>query len=146
MHDKPAKDEGFTLIEMMAVLMIIGLLMGAVAVTVLGNTDKARVERVNLDIQTYSNALERYYMDMGDFPPEEYGLAALKSLPNGVDNEERYSSDGYIKKVRNDPWGNPYVYIYPGEHGRFDILSYGKDGQPGGEEMDADLTSWDEEE
>jgi len=138
-------DEGFTLIEMMAVLVIIGLLMGAVAVSVIGNTDRAKTSRAVMDINVYETALERFYLDMGDYPSEDFGLSALTTLPNGIENEQNYSSDGYVKKVSDDPWGRPYVYRMPGENGAFDLLSYGKDGQPGGEGLDADITYWDSE-
>ncbi len=144
METDNTNDAGFTLIEMMAVLVIIGLLMGAVAVTVIGNTDKAKKSRAQIDINAYETAMERFYMDMGDYPPEEYGLRALKSLPSGMENTGAYSSDGYVKKISNDPWNRPYVYRYPGEHGAFDLLSYGKDGQPGGEGVNADITNWDD--
>ena len=142
---KDAKnDEGFTLIEMMVVLFIIMLLSSAVYFTVAGNQDRAVEIKANSDIQRLSQALEMYRLDMLDYPPEDYGLEALRSLPSGIDTGDRYNKEGYVKTLPTDPWGRPYVYRYPGENGVYDILSYGSDGQPGGEEMAADITNWDE--
>ncbi len=143
---KPTKDgeEGFTLIEMMVVLFIIMLLTAAVYFTVGSRRDKAVVIKAQSDIQRLSQALEMYRLDMMDYPPEDYGLEALVRLPNGLDNAEQYSRDGYISKLPDDPWGRAYLYRYPGEHGAFDIYTLGADGQEGGEGLNADITSWDQ--
>ena len=147
MKNENRKEDGFTLIEMMAVLMIIGLLMSVVAFTILGNTDKANYDKARFDIERYSQALETYKLHMKSFPEEEYGLEALVELPAGVDNAQNYSPDGYIKKLRKDPWGEPYIYLNPGDDGKpYDIISYGADKRPGGEEFDRDLSIWDPEE
>lgn len=136
------KDDGFTLVEMMAVLMIIGLLMSVVIFSIAGNADDARVGKAKADIRNYETALELFYLDIGSYPPEEYGLEALVSLPQGLDSD-RYRDGGYIKKIEEDPWGQPYIYIQPGEEGRkYEIISYGGDGQPGGEGIEADITSY----
>jgi len=143
MDKNKKKDDGFTLIEMMAVLMIIGLLASVVIFSIAGNTDEARVTKVKSDIRNYSTALESFYIHMGDYPPEEYGLQALKEVPEGIPGAERYKTDGYVDKIEDDPWGNPYIYRKPGDEGRrYEIISYGRDGQPGGEEIDADITSY----
>lgn len=135
-------DDGFTLVEMMAVLMIIGLLMSVVIFSIAGNTDEARMRKAEVDIRNYETALESFYIDIGDYPPEEYGLQALVSLPQGIETE-RYRAGGYIKKIELDPWDNEYIYVKPGEEGRrYEIISYGRDGQPGGEDVDADITSY----
>ena len=142
MEKQNKKDEGFTLVEMMAVLMIIGLLMSVVIFAIAGNTDEARMNKAKADIRNYETALEMFYIDLGDYPPEEYGLEALVELPAGLDTD-KFRDGGYIKKIEQDPWGNDYIYIKPGEDGRkFEIISYGRDGQPGGEDIDADITSY----
>ncbi len=136
------KDDGFTLVEMMAVLMIIGLLMSVVIFSIAGNADDARVGKARADIRNYETAIELFYLDIGQIPPEEYGLEALVSLPQGLETE-KYKDGGYIKKIEEDPWGRPYIYIQPGEEGRrYEIISYGADGQPGGEGIDADIASY----
>ena len=144
MENQKTNDEGFTLIEMMVVLFIIMLLSSAVYFTVAGNQDRAVNIKANSDIQRLSQALEMYRLDMLDYPPEDAGLEALRALPNGIDGEERYNPGGYVQTLPTDPWGRPYVYRYPGENGVYDILSYGSDGQPGGEEMAADIVNWEE--
>jgi len=137
-------DEGFTLIEMMVVLFIIMLLSASVYFTISGNQDKAVRIKASSDIQRLSQALEMYRLDMLDYPDEDYGLEALKSLPSGVDGGDRYNPEGYVKSLPNDPWDRPYVYRYPGENGVYDLVSFGSDGQPGGEGMAADIANWED--
>lgn len=137
-------DEGFTLIEMMVVLFIIMLLSASVYFTISGNQDKAVRIKAKSDIQRLSQALEMYRLDMLDYPPEDYGLEALRSLPSGIDGGQRYNPEGYVKNLPKDPWDRPYVYRYPGENGVYDIVSFGSDGQPGGEGMASDITSWED--
>ena len=141
--DKKKKTEaGFTLVEVMVVMVIIGLLATFVVINVLPSQDKAMVQKAKGDIRLIEQALEMYRLDMFDYPDQDMGLAALKSLPAGADNEERYREGGYVKFLPEDPWGRPYIYVYPGENGVVDIMSYGSDGQPGGEKQAADIVSW----
>lgn len=136
------KEEGFTLVEVMVVMVIIGLLATFVVINVLPSQDKAMTQKAKGDIRLIEQALEMYRLDMLDYPDQETGLSALKALPTGADNADRYRDGGYVKFLPDDPWGRPYIYIYPGEHGVVDILSYGADGQPGGEKQAADIVSW----
>ena len=135
------QEEGFTLVEVMVTLVIIGLLTTFVVINVLPAQDKALVQKAKGDIRILEQALEMYRLDMFDYPEQDAGLDALKELPSGAD-EARYRKGGYIKLLPNDPWGRPYVYRYPGENGVYDIISYGSDGEPGGEDQAADVVSW----
>ena len=135
-------EDGFTLVEVMVVMVIIGLLATFVVINVLPSQDKAMVQKAKGDIRLLEQATEMYRLDMMDYPDEAAGLQALRSLPPGADNFDRYRTGGYVKFLPDDPWGRPYIYRYPGEHGVVDILSYGSDGQPGGEGLAADVVSW----
>ena len=135
------QEEGFTLVEVMVTLVIIGLLTTFVVINVLPAQDKALVQKAKGDIRILEQALEMYRLDMFDYPEQDAGLDALKELPSGAD-EARYRKGRYIKLLPNDPWGRPYVYRYPGENGVYDIISYGSDGEPGGEDQAADVVSW----
>lgn len=140
---KRAKEDGFTLVEIMVVLVIIALLTTVVVANVLPAQDRALVSKAKADIRILEQAMEMYRLDLFDYPEEDTGLEALKTPPSGVD-EARYRRGGYIKLLPNDPWGRPYVYRYPGEFGVFDILSYGADGEPGGEDQAADIVNWEQ--
>ena len=135
------KEEGFTLVEVMVTLVIIGLLTTFVVINVLPAQDRALEQKAKGDIRILEQALELYRLDLFDYPEQSAGLEALRTRPSGVD-EARYRRGGYIKLLPDDPWGRPYVYRYPGENGVFDILSYGSDGEPGGEEQAADIVNW----
>ena len=135
------KEEGFTLVEVMVTLVIIGLLTTFVVINVLPAQDRALEQKAKGDIRILEQALELYRLDIFDYPEQSAGLDALSTRPSGVD-EARYRRGGYIKLLPDDPWGRPYVYRYPGENGVFDILSYGSDGEPGGEEQAADIVNW----
>jgi general secretion pathway protein G len=137
-----SKDAGFTLVEVMVVIVIIGLLTTFVVINVLPSQNKAMVQKAKADIRLLEQAAELYRLDMLDYPEEEAGLAALQSLPAGTPNEERYRKGGYIKFLPQDPWGRDYLYRYPGDHGVIDIFSYGQDGAEGGEDLAADIVSW----
>jgi len=139
---RPENDKGFTLVEVMVVMVIIGLLTTFVVINVLPSQDKAMVQKAKGDIRLLEQAAEMYRLDMLDYPDEDAGLEALRSLPNGSDKADRYRKGGYVKFLPNDPWDRPYIYRYPGENGVFDILSYGADGEPGGEDLAADIVSW----
>ena len=141
---KQAKNEdGFTLVEVMVVLVIIGLLTTFVVINVLPAQDKALVSKTKADIRIIEQALEMYRLDMFDYPEQDAGLEALITLPSGAD-ETRYRKGGYVKLLPDDPWGRPYIYRYPGENGVYDILSYGSDGELGGEDQAADIVSWEQ--
>jgi len=135
------KEEGFTLVEVMVVLVIIGLLTTFVVINVLPAQDKALISKTKADIRILEQALEMYRLDMFDYPEQEAGLEALTALPSGAD-AARYRKGGYVKLLPDDPWGRPYIYRYPGDNGVYDILSYGSDGEPGGEDQAADIVSW----
>ncbi len=132
------KDEGFSLIELMVVIVLIGLLTTVVVVNVLPSQDRAMVEKAKADIHLLEQAVEMYRLDTLKYPTLEQGLDVLVKAPAG----NNYRKEGYIKALPKDPWGNAYQYLYPGEHGSFDIFSYGADGQIGGEEMNEDLGNW----
>lgn len=144
MDNERRNDEGFTLIEMMAVLVIMGLLIGAAVVATAPMRYKGLMTRVQSDLSTITQGLELYNSDMFDYPPEEVGLQALKELPGSADGTEKWSGP-YISKLSDDPWGRPYIYIYPGDENPYELLSYGRDGEPGGEGPDADISFWEQD-
>jgi len=135
-------ENGFTLIELMVVIVIIGLLTTIVALNVLPSQDRAMTEKARADVALIEQALEMYRLDNLTYPSTEQGLAALKTPPTGLARPERYRRDGYIKRLPDDPWGRPYRYAYPGKHGPVDIYSLGADGQEGGENDNADIGNW----
>ncbi|RMX04847.1 type II secretion system protein GspG [Corticibacter populi] len=134
---------GFTLIEIMVVVVIIGVLAALVAPSIMGRTDEARQTAARADINTLMTALKLYRTDNMRYPTAEQGLAALVARPSTEPVPTKWSRP-YLDngKLPVDPWGNPYVYIYPGIHGEVDVMSYGGDGKPGGEGADADIGSW----
>jgi len=134
-------EHGFTLVELMVVIVIIGLLATIVAVNVIPATDTARVEKAKADIATIEQALEQYRLDNLTYPTGSDGLQALLTAPPSLTQPQRYRRGGYIKKLPQDPWGRAYVYTVPGRKGAFDISSLGADGQPGGDQENADIYS-----
>lgn len=136
-----ADERGFTLVELMVVIVIIGLLATIVAINVIPATDTARVEKAKADISTIEQALEQYRLDNMTYPTATDGLQALLSPPPSLAQPQRYRRGGYIKKLPNDPWGKPYLFAVPGRKGAFDIYSLGADGQPGGDQENADIYS-----
>lgn len=133
-------ERGVTLIEMLVVVTIIALFAALVAPKILGRADQARVTSAKVQIQNFQGALAQYKLDTGVFPSTEQGLQALREKPQGV---ESWRGPYLAKDVPADPWGRAFIYKYPGEHGdEPDIVSLGADGQPGGEEMNADVASW----
>jgi general secretion pathway protein G len=136
-------ERGFTLVELMVVIVIIGLLATIVAINVIPATDTARVEKAKADIATIEQALEQYRLDNLAYPAQTDGLQALLSPPASLAQPQRYRRGGYIKKLPEDPWGRAYRYAVPGKKGAFDISSLGADGQPGGDHENADLYSSD---
>jgi general secretion pathway protein G len=135
-------EEGFTLIEIMVVIIILGLLVAIVAPKILGRTDDARITAAKLQIRQLEEALHLYKLDNGVYPSTEQGLDALVNKPNVGDIPMRWREGGYTPKIPTDPWTHAYVYISPGAHGDYDISSYGADGEPGGEGKNADIESW----
>ena len=137
---KTTKHSGFTLLELLVVMVIIGLLAGIVAPRYFSQVGKSRVKAARAQIDSLDKALEQFRIDTGRLPSTEEGLAALNSAPPGMTNWE----GPYLKRaVPPDPWGHPYVYVQPGTHQNdFDLESYGRDGQPGGSDEDADLGNW----
>ena len=133
---------GFTLIEIMVVVVIIGLLAAFILPNVFGNVIKAQIAKVKGDIQGIETALTMYKLDNYKYPSTDLGLAALVQRPNDP-TVRNWREGGYIKRVSKDPWGNPYQYIYPGTHGQeYDLYSFGADGQEGGEGPAADIGNW----
>lgn len=139
---RPSSEAGFTLLELMVVVVIIGLLATIVMINVLPSQDRAMQEKARADISVLEQAIETYRLDNFRFPTSEQGLAALTSPPPGFARPDRYREGGYIRRLPEDPWGNPYQYAMPGEHGRFDVYSFGADGAKGGEGGDADIGNW----
>ncbi|KQQ64361.1 type II secretion system protein GspG [Pseudomonas sp. Leaf127] len=133
---------GFTLMEIMVVIFIIGLLIAVVAPSVLGNQDKAMRQKVLADLSTLEQALDMYRLDNLRYPTTEQGLGALVKAPTAEPLARAWRADGYIRRLPDDPWGNAYRYRAPGEHGRIDIYSLGADGIDGGEGTDSDIGNW----
>ncbi len=136
---------GFTLIEIMVVVVIIGILASVVVPRIMDNPDKARVAKAKNDIQALGSALDIYRLDNYVYPTTDQGLEALVNLPTSAPEPANWKQGGYIKKLRKDPWGNEYFYLNPGEHGEIDIYSLGADGSPGGDGPNKDIGSWDQD-
>lgn len=137
-----AARRGFTLIELMVVIVILGILVGIVAPRFMDEPHKARVVKAKLQIENLSTALKKFYIDNGFYPSTEQGLQALVSKPSSGRVPRQYPEHGYIGKIPKDPWGNDYVYVSPGSHGGFDLSSYAADGEEGGSGDGADIQSW----
>ncbi len=137
-------NKGFTLIELLVVILILGLLAGIVGPRLFGHTDSAKQTKARVQIENLSSALRMYKIDSGRYPTTEQGLEALVTKPQSGDIPKKWKKGGYLtkKQVPKDPWDNPYIYLSPGVHDDFDITSYGADGNPGGEEIDKDINSW----
>jgi general secretion pathway protein G len=135
-------EHGFTLIELMVVIVIIGLLATIVIINVLPNQDKAMVGKAKADIATLEQAVELYKLNNFAYPGSADGLEALIRPPASLTQPQRYQPGGYIKKLPNDPWGRAYLYAAPGQHGPFDIYSLGADGAEGGDGENADIGNW----
>lgn len=133
-------DAGFTLLELLVVMVIIGLLAGFVAPRYFAQVGKSQVKAARAQIDALDKALDQYRIDVGHLPTTEQGLAALNAAPQG---EQNWAGPYLKKEVPLDPWGNPYVYAEPGTHNNdFDLMSYGKDGRQGGTGEAADLGNW----
>ncbi|HET7832595.1 MAG TPA: type II secretion system major pseudopilin GspG [Gallionella sp.] len=138
-HWHSRAQRGFTLLELLVVMVIIGLLAGYVGPKYFSQIGKSEVKAARAQIDGLGKALEQYRLDTGKYPTTEEGLAALVTRPA---SEAKWDGPYLTKKVPMDPWGNQYIYKSPGEHGDYDLISNGKDGQPGGEGEAADITNW----
>ena len=136
------EEEGFTLVELMVVIVIIGLLATVVIVNVVPSQDRGMVGKAKADIALIEQAVEMYRLDNFSYPPAEAGLGALRTPPEAVAQTGRYRQGGYLRRLPNDPWGQPYQYRVPGRQGPFDIFSFGADGQEGGDGENADIGNW----
>ncbi len=137
---------GFTLIEIMVVVVILGILATIVLTNVMGREDEARINAAKTQIRSLEGALDGYKLDNGFYPSTDQGLDALIHKPETGRIPQKWKEDGYLKPARipKDPWGNPYQYFSPGSDNReYEIITYGADGEPGGEGKNADIQSWD---
>lgn len=137
-------NRGFTLIEIMIVVVILALLAALVAPKIIGRSDDAKIADAKVQIRNFETALKLYKLDNGNFPTTEQGLSALTAKPTVGQIPKNYKAEGYLdnKNVPKDPWGNDYIYLSPGEHGDYDLSSLGADGVRGGEGKNADIESW----
>lgn len=133
---------GFTLIELMVVIVILGILAGLVVPRIMDQPDQARAVKAAMQMESISTALKQFRLDNGFYPSTEQGLEALVTKPTVGRTPRVFPSKGYLPKVPKDPWGQNYIYISPGQHGDFDIISLGGDGKEGGADGDADIRSW----
>ncbi len=133
------KQDGFTLIELIVVVIIIGLLAGLVVPQFIRQEEKATAKAAKAQIELFGTALDTFRLDVGRYPSSQEGLQALNQRPGGVD---RWDGPYLKKALPLDPWGHAYIYKNPGDHGPYDIISYGADGVPGGEGTNQDVTSW----
>jgi general secretion pathway protein G len=137
--------KGFTLIEIMVVIVILALLAALVGPKLMGRTDDAKIKTTSIQLKGLESALKLYKLDTGSYPSTEQGLNSLVTKPTVGVIPKGYKDGGYLdsKAVPKDAWGNDYLYVSPGEHGDYDLFSYGFDGAKGGEGKNTDITSWD---
>lgn len=135
---------GFTLIEIMVVMVIIGILAGLIVPRIIGRPDEARQTKAQVQIESIETALKLYKLDNGYYPTTEQGLQALVEAPSAGQLPKAWRDGGYLEKgkIPKDPWDNEYIYLSPGIHSDFDLMSYGADGEPGGEGKDQDINNW----
>ena len=138
----PRAQSGFTLIEIMVVVVILGILAALVVPQIISRPDEARVAKARQDIRAVESALKLYRLDNFQYPTTEQGLAALVDKPTTQPEPRNWKSGGYLDRIPTDPWGNVYHYRNPGEHGEIDVYTLGRDGRPGDEESDADIGNW----
>mgnify|MGYP003591982658 FL=1 len=143
-HSYQSDNRGFTLIEVMVVVVILALLAALVGPKIIGRSDDAKRTDAKLQIKNFETALKMYQLDTGNYPTTEQGLTALLQKPTVGVMPENYRQEGYLdgKQVPKDPWGRNYNYLSPGEHGDYDICSFGADGKLGGENKNADICTW----
>jgi len=135
---------GFSLIELMVVIVILGILAGLIMPKLMGRTDDAKIVKAQVDIASLDTALKLYKLDNGEYPTTEQGLKALIEPPDKDGGKGDWKKGGYLEKkaLPKDPWGRDFIYLSPGIHGEYDIISYGADGVPGGEDKNKDINSW----
>lgn len=138
----PSNESGFTLMELMVVIVILGILASIVVPRFLDEPHKARMIKTKMQIQGLSTAAKKFYLDNGFYPTTEQGLQALVEKPTVGRIPKNYPSNGYITKIPSDPWENEYIYIAPGSHEAFEIISFGADCEEGGENDGVDIASW----
>lgn len=137
-------EAGFTLIEVLVVVVILAILAAIVVPRVIGRTDDAMIAKAKADVQGFNTALNLYKLDNFTYPSTDQGLDALMQKPGGSPQAPNWRNGGYMDRLSKDPWGRDYQYVSPGSHGEFDVYSLGKDGQIGGEGIDADIGNWSE--
>jgi general secretion pathway protein G len=141
---KQSDYRGFTLIELMVVIVILGILAGLIVPRIMGRPEEAKQLKAKMQIESLETALKLYKLDNGMYPDTEQGLQALIEQPETGIVPKNWRKQGYLEKGRlpKDPWGNEFVYLCPGTHGDYDIISYGADGVPDGEDKNRDINSW----
>jgi general secretion pathway protein G len=144
MRNSLSSRAGFTLIELMVVIVILSILAVTVGPRLVGREEQAKQVKAKVDIQGLETALKLYKLDNGMYPTTEQGLEALVRPPDSGRIPKNWREGGYVEKskIAKDPWGNDYIYLSPGTHGEYDIISYGADGEPGGEGENKDIKSW----
>ena len=143
LHKRGAAERGFTLVEVMVVVAILGILAALIVPKIIGRSDDARVVAARQDVATLVAALKLYRLDNQRYPTADQGLKALVEKPTQDPIPTNWKAGGYLDKLPKDPWGNVYQYLQPGVHGEIDVYTLGADGQPGGAGYDADIGSWD---
>ena len=136
------RQTGFTLLEVMVVVVILGILAALIVPKIISRPDEARIIAAKQDIASLQQALKLYRLDNQRYPSSEQGLQALVVKPSTSPLPPNWKAGGYIERLPRDPWGNPYQFLNPGLHGEIDVFSFGADGAPGGEGNDADVGSW----
>ena len=144
---KKNRQAGFTLIELMVVIVILGVLAGLIIPRIMGRPDEARQAKAKMQIEALESALKLYKLDSGSYPTTEQGLNALVEAPTVGNIPKNWRQGGYLEKskVPKDPWGNDFVYLSPGNHGDFDLTCLGADGESGGEGVNKDINNWESE-
>ena len=143
-HIKKTDCRGFTLIELMVVIVILGILAGLIIPRIMGRPEEAKELKAKMQIESIETALKLYKLDNGAYPDTEQGLQALVEKPDTGTLPKKWRTGGYLEKgkVPKDPWGNDFIYLSPGAHGDYDLISYGADGVQGGEDKNKDINSW----
>ncbi len=137
-----SRHTGFTLIEVMVVVVILGILAAVVVPRIMDRPDEARLVKARNDIRALQTQLNLYRLDNFVYPSTDQGLEALVQRPSGQPEAPNWRSGGYLDRLPRDPWGRPYQYLHPGQHGEFDVYSLGADGRPGGEGINAEIGNW----